>query len=141
MKFIKNYKNMTILLAALIIIFGALVAITAPKGESDLTGEYKQVTVKITNRWTKRNIITKQTRYYATVEYDNKEYQMVLSSPLLTNQMYFHNGKLYRSLDELERGIKYEQALPIYRISLGIVFVSVIAFIYYLAAFIQNRGK
>lgn len=105
------------------------------------TGEYKQVTVKITNRWTKRNIITKQTRYYATVEYDNKEYQMVLSSPLLTNQMYFHNGKLYRSLDELERGIKYEQALPIYRISLGIVFVSVIAFIYYLTAFIQNRGK
>lgn len=141
MKFIKNYKNMTILLAALIVIFGALVAITAPKGESGLTGEYKQVTVSVTNRWSRYNINTKQTRYYATLEYDNKEYQMVMSSPLLTNKMYFYNGQLYRSLDDLERGIKYDQALPIYRISLGIVFVSVIAFIYYLAAFIQNRGR
>lgn len=142
---------MTLLLAVLIIVFGALAAMTSPKkGRVDLDGTYEQVSVKVTNVWSKMIGMKggttgfRQTRYYMTVEYDKQEYEMgpLSSAPYMTGgyyDMYLHDGKIYRSLDEVETSIRYDQALPIYRISLWIVFVSVILFIGYLTAFLQNR--
>lgn len=148
MKFLENYKNMTILFALLSVISVILAVVTFPKEDVELEGQYEQVSVKVINVESKTGFIrfNRQTRYYITVEYNKEKYEMgPLSTAPYTQGgsyvMYLYEGKIYRTLDDLKSSARFEQTNLICRISLGIAFVSVIAFIGYLAAFLQNRKK
>lgn len=148
MKFFKSSKNLTILFAALFVIFGAVAVITYPKGKPDVEGKYQQVIAKVTDVEGRKVGTTKNnhTVYYVTLEYNNKEYELSTSNGALytvgmTYNMYLYNDGLYRTVKDMEKGATIDQISTVCTIAMLIAFVSMIAFVTCFGTFIQNKHK
>lgn len=152
MKIFKDYKKMTIIFAALFVVFGMIAAITYPKETPDIEGQYKEVSVVVTNvesravSFRRFNNKSNKKEYYLTIEYENQEYTLgPLSNPGHHSTgpatMYIYQDKFYQSVSDIKKSARISTASPICRVSMGIFFVSIILFIGYITAFLQDKKK
>ena len=148
MKFFKNYKLMTIIFGAMVLVFGIISAITFPKKVTVPESDYQIVNAKVVNVDEKTVGTTRKQKkeYQVTVSYDGAEYKLPTTSmPRFSKDssydMCLYEGKIYGTVDDLNKSVTSRNASADARVSTIITFVSVILFIGYLTAFLQEKKK
>lgn len=148
MNFFKNYKYMSIVFGAIVIIFGIMSVIFFPKKSVVPESDYTTVNVTVTDIQEKNTGTSSHPRknYITTVEYDNQKYTLAATSANLykknmTYEMFLYNGNIYATVNDINKADLTNNAPSALRFTTILTFVSAIIFIGYLSAYLQQKKK